>query len=75
MSAPRYSPTFKEEAIKQVTERYECLAQYLIDTVGEVQDFATQRLWNYNHERPKIGLGGFIPKQRLAILYGAEDGT
>lgn len=49
------------------TVRYEWLAQYLFDTVGEVQDFATRWLWNYNHERPNMALGGFTPKQRLAM--------
>jgi putative transposase len=49
------------------TVRYEWRAQYLFDTVGEVQDFATQWLWNYNHERPNMALGGFTPKQRLAM--------
>ena len=49
------------------TVRYEWLAQYLFDTVDEVQDFATQWLWNYNHERPNMALGGFTPKQRLAM--------
>ncbi len=49
------------------TVRYEWLAQYLFDTVEEVQDFATQWLWNYNHERPNMALGGFTPKQRLAM--------
>jgi putative transposase len=47
--------------------RYEWLAQYLFDTIDEVQDFATQWLWNYNHERPNMALGGFTPKQRLAM--------
>ena len=49
------------------TVRYEWLAQYLFDTVGEVQDFATQWLWNYNHERPNMALDRFTPKQRLAM--------
>ncbi len=49
------------------TFRYEWLAQYLFDTVDEVQDFATQWLWNYNHERPNMALGVFTPKQRLAM--------
>ena len=49
------------------TVRYEWLAQYLFDTVGEVQDFATRWLWNYNHERPNMALGGFTPNQRLAM--------
>ena len=49
------------------TVRYEWLAQYLFDTIEEVQDFATDWIWNYNHERPNMALGGFTPKQRLAM--------
>ena len=49
------------------TVRYDWLAQYLFETVGEVQDFATQWLWNYNYEHPNMVLGGFTPKQRCAM--------
>lgn len=49
------------------TVRYEWLAQYLFDDIDEVQDFATRWLWNYNHERPNMALGGITPKQRLAM--------
>ena len=49
------------------TGRYEWLAQYLFNTVGEVQDFATQWLWNYDHKRPSMALSGFTTKQRLAM--------
>ena len=34
------------------TVRYEWLAQYLFESIGEVQEFATRWLWKYNHERP-----------------------
>jgi len=27
--------------------------------------FATGWMWQYNHERPNMGLGGVTPKQRL----------
>ncbi len=50
------------------TVRYEWLAQYLFDTIDEVQDFATRWCWNYNHERPHMALGGITPKQRLAMV-------
>jgi len=30
------------------------------------QQTATQWLWQYNHERPNIGIGGITPKQKLA---------
>ena len=49
------------------TVRYEWLGQYLFDTLDEVQDFATQWLWEYNHERPNMALGGITPKQKLAL--------
>ncbi len=48
------------------TVRYEWLAQYLFDTIEEVQLFATKWLWSYNHERPNMTLG-FTPHQRLAM--------
>ena len=31
------------------------------------QDFATRWLWNYNHARPNMTLGGITPKQKLAL--------
>ena len=49
------------------TVRYEWLAQYLFESIEEVQEFATRWLWKYNHERPNMALGGFTPKQRLAM--------
>lgn len=48
------------------TVRYEWLAQYLFDSVAEVQDFADQWLWIYNHQRPNMALGGITPMQKLA---------
>jgi putative transposase len=49
------------------TVRYDWLAQYLFDTLEEVQEYATQWLWTYNHERPNMALGGITPKQKLAL--------
>lgn len=49
------------------TVRYDWLAHHLFDSINEVQDFATQWLWIYNHERPNMALGGITPKQKLAI--------
>jgi putative transposase len=48
------------------TVRYDWLNQYLFSTIAEVQDFATQWLWSYNHERPNMTIGGITPKQKLA---------
>lgn len=50
------------------TVRYEWLAQYLFETIDEVQNFATRWLWNYNHERPNMALGGITPNQRLTMV-------
>jgi len=49
------------------TVRYDWLNQYLFDSIEDVQEFATRWLWSYNHERPNMALGGFTPKQRLAM--------
>jgi putative transposase len=50
------------------TVRYDWLGQYLFDALVEVQSFATQWLWHYNHERPNMGLGGITPIQKLAMV-------
>lgn len=49
------------------TVRYDWLAQYMFDSVSDVQDYATKWLWSYNHERPNMALGGIPPKQKLVI--------
>ena len=49
------------------TVRYEWLSQYYWSDLAEVQDFATKWMWSYNHNRPNMALGGFTPKQRLAM--------
>jgi putative transposase len=48
------------------TVRYEWLSQYYWDDLAHVQHFVTEWMWQYNHERPSMGLGGVTPKQRLA---------
>ena len=49
------------------TVRYEWLSQYYWKDLAQVQDFATKWMWSYNHDRPNMALGGFTPKQRLAM--------
>jgi hypothetical protein len=49
------------------TGRYKWLSQYYWHEMAEVQDFATKWMWSYNHDRPNMALGGFTPKQRLAM--------
>jgi putative transposase len=43
-------------------------AHHLLSYISEVQDFATNWLWIYNHERPNMALGGITPKQKLAMV-------
>jgi putative transposase len=50
------------------TVRYDWLSHYLFESIGEVQDYATDWMWTYNHERPNMALGGTTPKQKLALL-------
>ena len=52
--------------------RYEWLSQYYWTDLAEVQDFATKWMWSYNHDRPNMALGGFTPKQRLAMAAYAS---
>jgi len=47
------------------TVRYDWLAHHLFGTLEELQEFATQWLWVYNHERPNMALDGYTPKQHL----------
>jgi putative transposase len=49
------------------TVRYEWLNQYLWESIEQVQHHATRWMWQYNHERPHMALGGFTPIQRLAL--------
>ncbi|WP_150613664.1 IS3 family transposase [Pandoraea terrigena] len=49
------------------TARYEWLSQYLWDDLEQVREAAADWMWIYNHERPNMALGGFTPKQRLAM--------
>ena len=49
------------------TVRYEWLSQYYWEDLEEVQLFATQWMYDYNHDRPNMALDGFTPKQRLAM--------
>ena len=40
---------------------------HLFESIDQVQYFATDWMWTYNHERPNISLGGITPKQKLAL--------
>jgi putative transposase len=58
------------------TARYEWLSQYEWESLEHVQDHATSWMWSYNHERPNMALGGFTPKQRLAMAaLGSTSGS
>ena len=43
------------------TIRYSWLSKHLFDTLEEVQDYATEWLWFYNHKRPHRANGGRPP--------------
>jgi len=49
------------------TVRNEWLDQYIIESIEEAQEFATQWLWTYNNERPNMGIGGVTPAQKLKM--------
>ena len=50
------------------TVRYDWLSHYLFESIEEVQNYATEWMWSYNHERPNMALGGITPKQKSALL-------
>ena len=52
------------------TVRGEWLGQYIFETIEEAQDQATQWLWTYNNERPKMGIGGITPAMKLKTAAG-----
>ena len=47
--------------------RHEWLDQYIIESIEEAQDHATQWLWTYNNDRPNMGIGGITPAQKLKM--------
>lgn len=58
------------------TVRYDWLERYLFESVSEVQDYATNWMWTYDHERPNRALGGTISKQKLAtekLVFTSSD--
>ncbi len=50
------------------TVRYDWLAQYLFESIEEVQLQATNWLWTYNNERPNMGIDRVTPKHKLALV-------
>ncbi len=46
--------------------RSEWLSQYDWEDLEDMQLFATRWMYDYNHARPHMALGGFAPKRRLA---------
>ena len=49
------------------TIRHEWLDLYVFESIEEVQQIATERLWSYNHERPNMGNGGMTSVQKLTM--------
>ena len=47
--------------------RHEWLDQYIIETIEEAQDSATQWLWTCSNDRPNLGTGSITPAQKLKI--------
>ena len=47
------------------TVRYDWLARIICSELSEAQEYATKWLWDYNNERPNMGIGGITPNQKL----------
>jgi putative transposase len=49
------------------TVLHEWLDQYIIESIEDAQDQATQWLWTYNNDRPNMGKGGMTPAMKLKM--------
>ena len=49
------------------TVPHECLDQYIIESIEEAQDPATQWMRTYTNDSPNIGIGGSTPSQKLKL--------
>jgi putative transposase len=47
--------------------KHESRDQYIIETIKEAQDHATQWLWTYNNDRPNMGIGSITPAMKLKM--------
>ena len=70
------------------TVRHEWLDQYIIESIEEAQDHATQWLWTYNNDRPNVSVRSDRPacviewvivstidSGHLEVSYGGEEGS
>jgi putative transposase len=49
------------------TVRYDWLNQYILETIEDAQQAATEWLWTYNNERSNMAIGSIAPKQKFAM--------
>jgi len=49
------------------TVRYDCLTQYLFESISEGQEHATRWAWTYNSERPSMTLSGITPETTAGL--------
>ncbi len=50
-----------------VLPKTEWLDLYILESIEEVQEIATGRLWPHNNERPNMGIGGVTPAMKLKM--------
>lgn len=43
------------------------LAQFIVASIADVRDFATDSLWTYNNQRSNMALDGITPRMKTAI--------
>ena len=49
------------------TVKHEWLDQYIIESIEEAQDYATQWPWTYDNDCPNAAIGGITPAQKLKM--------
>jgi putative transposase len=53
--------------MKELEDENRRLKKMYLSDLAEVQDFAKKWMWSYNYDHPIMALGGFTPKQGLAM--------
>ncbi len=49
------------------TVRYDWLSHYLFESIDEVQNYAADWMWTYNHARPHMALGVHHPETEVSV--------
>ena len=67
LAAPAAKRRWSDEAKGRIVAETLVSGVTIFETIGEVQQIATDWLWTYNNERPNMGIGGVTPAMKLKM--------